>query len=129
MDHPGMSWALTHHKYILFSPKFKMKMINFELIFEFSLDLRTKLWFPASAKTVVATSPPGGYFSERPPEVLEKNLPNAPKSTETNILLFTTKSQSFDNPLGVTMLTNKTKPAGIDSKKPHSYKVDIFCPI
>ena len=61
--------------------------------------------------------------------IMRKNLPNAPKSTEINILLFTTKSQSFENPLGVTKLTNKTKPAGIDSKKLHSYKFDIFCPI
>ena len=84
MSHAGIAWGLTHHKDILFSPKFKMKIINFELFFRVSSDLRTKLWLSAPAKTVVliletlagvflkspemATRPPGGYFSERPPE-------------------------------------------------------------
>ena len=84
MSHAGIAWGLTHHKDILFPPKFKMKIINFELFFRFSSDLRTKLWLSAPAKTVVliletlagvflkspemATRPPGGYFSERPPE-------------------------------------------------------------
>ena len=78
MSHAGIAWGLTHHKDILFSPKFKMKIINFELLFRISSDLRTP------AKTVMliletlagvflkspemATRPPGGYFSERPPE-------------------------------------------------------------
>ena len=61
-----------------------MKIINFQLVFRISSDLKTKLRFSAPAKTVVliletlaglflessemATRPPGGYFSERPPE-------------------------------------------------------------
>ena len=76
--------VITRHKDDYFQWKSNFKIINFELFLGISSDLRTKLWFSAPAKTVVlilktlagvflkspemATRPPGGYFSERPPE-------------------------------------------------------------
>ena len=45
MSHAGIAWGLTHHKDILFSPKFKMKIINSELFFKISSELRAKLRF------------------------------------------------------------------------------------
>ena len=84
MSHAGMAWGLRHHKDICFLTRFKMKIINFRLFFELSSDLRSYLWFPASAKTVVLSlksfasgfleiatfgdPPASGFFSESPPE-------------------------------------------------------------
>ena len=53
MSHAGMAWGMRHHKDIFFSTRFKMKIINFRLFFELSSNLRTNVWFPASAKTVM----------------------------------------------------------------------------
>ena len=77
-------YVITHHKDDYFQWKSNLKIINYELFFEISSDLSTKLWFSAPTKTVVlilktlagvflkspemTTRPPGGYFSERPPE-------------------------------------------------------------
>ena len=58
MSHAGMALGLRHHKEIFFLTKFKMQIINFKLFFEISSDLRTKLWFPAFAKTVVSILKP-----------------------------------------------------------------------
>ena len=46
-------YVITHHKDDYFQWKSNLKIINFELFFEISSILRTKKWFPASAKTLV----------------------------------------------------------------------------